>query len=274
MADEYEIVRIGGHAIAHGDCLEVMEDIDDSSVDLILCDLPYANTSGKTGKRGQFTNCAWDTLIPLDKLWSQYLRVIKDHGAIVLTSAQPFTTILISSNMSGFCYQWIWNKRFAANFAQAKRMPLRIHEDVLVFSKSGKLPRFYPQKTRRDKPIKAGGNNQTNKAIPLQETAAAVEYAANKKVYEDKNPETIIEYTCRDGNQGKHPTQKPVDLMAYLIRTYSEPGDLVLDNTMGSGTTGVACVREGRRFRGIELERKYFDTAHERIVAETKEHTK
>lgn len=232
-----------------GDCLELMSDIPDNSVDLILCDLPYGTTA-----------CKWDCIIPFEPLWAQYRRIVSDNGAIVLTASQPFTTTLIGSNMCGFCYSWVWDKRFAANFVQAKRQPLKTHEDVIVFSKSGKMPAYYPIKTLRDKPIRKGKNTNENGAIPL---VANDTYAG--KEYTDKHPESIVTFSCRDSSRGLHPTQKPVALMEYLIRTYTSADATVLDNCMGSGTTGVACVNTGRNFIGIEKDREYFKIARRRI---------
>lgn len=233
-----------------GDCLERMKEIPDGSVDLILCDLPYGTTA-----------CKWDSVIPFEPLWEQYRRIAKTNAAIVLTASQPFTTALIGSNMRGFCYSWVWNRRFAANFVQAKRQPLKVHEDVIVFSKSGKMPAYYPIKTPRDKPIKKGKNTNENGAIPL---VANDSYAG--KEYTDKHPESIITFSCRDGARGLHPTQKPVSLMEYLIRTYTNEGDTVMDNCMGSGTTGVACRNTNRNFIGIEMNQTYYGIACGRIL--------
>ena len=238
--------------LMQGDCLELMRELPGASVDLILCDLPYGTTA-----------CKWDSLIPFEMLWEQYRRVAKPNAAIVLTAAQPFTTALIASNMREFAYTWVWDKKFAANFVQAKRMPLRVHEDVVVFCKSGKTPAYYPQMTKRDKPIKKGGNKQSA-AIPIRQTEASAAFSAAGKTYDEKCPETIIEFNCREG-RGLHPTQKPVALMEYLIRTYTNDGDTVLDNCMGSGTTGVACANTGRNFIGMEMDNKYFQIAWDRI---------
>ena len=236
-----------------GDCLEVMKSIPDGSVDLILCDLPYGTTA-----------CKWDSVIPFEPLWEQYRRIAKPSAAIVLTASQPFTTTLIASNMREFSYTWVWDKKFAANFVQAKRMPLRTHEDVVVFCKSGKTPIYHPQMTPRDKPIKKGGNKQFS-AIPIRQTEASAAFGESGKTYDEKCPETIIKFNCREG-RGLHPTQKPVALMEYLIKTYTNEGDTVLDNCMGSGTTGVACINTGRRFIGIEMNAGYFQTAQDRIM--------
>lgn len=238
-----------------GDCLERMKEIDSGSVDMILTDLPYGTTA-----------CKWDAVIDFQQLWAEYRRVAKPSAAIVLTAAQPFTTALIASNMREFAYCWVWNKRFAANFVQAKRMPLRVHEDVVVFCSSGKTPAYYPQMTPRDKPIKKGGNKQSA-AIPIRQTEAAAAFSAAGKTYDEKCPETIIEFNCREG-RGLHPTQKPVALMEYLVRTYTKEGDVVMDSCMGSGTTGVACATTGRRFIGIEQDPDIFETAESRIYAE------
>ena len=235
-----------------GDCLELMKDIPDGSIDMILCDLPYGTTA-----------CKWDTIIPLDKLWNEYRRVTKPNSAIVLTSAQPFTTILISSNFKEFAYNWVWDKKFGANFVQAKRMPMRIHEDVVIFCKSGKTPTYYPQMMKRDVPIKKGGN-KPSEAIPIRQTDTALNFGKKVKTYDYKFPETIIEFNCREG-RGYHPTQKPVALMEYLIKTYTNEQDMVLDNCMGSGTTGVACVNTNRSFIGMEMDANYFNIAENRI---------
>lgn len=242
--------------LRQGDCIEAMKDIPDHSIDLILCDLPYGTTA-----------CAWDSVIPFAPLWAEYRRIVKTDAAIVLTASQPFTTALIASNMEAFCYTWVWNKQFAGNFVQAKRMPLRTHEDVLVFCLSGRSPRYFPQMEKRDKPIKKGGNNPS-KAIPIRQTDAARTFGEAEKVYDEKHPVTIISVSNRGaGDRGLHPTQKPVALMEYLIRTYTNEGDTVLDNCMGSGTTGVACVNMSRRFIGIERDEKYFEIARSRIEA-------
>ena len=240
--------------LVNGECLELMKDIPDGSIDLILCDLPYGTTA-----------CKWDSVIQLPALWREYERVVRNDGAIVLTAAQPFTTALAASNMSAFRYSLVWNKQFSGNFVQAKRMPLRTHEDVLVFCPSGKSPRYFPQMTNRDKPIKKGGNKQSE-AIPIRQTKAAEAFGESAKTYDEKHPISILDFSNRGaGDRGIHPTQKPVALMEYLIRTYTNEGDTVLDNCMGSGTTGVACVNTGRNFVGMEMDAGYFDIARNRI---------
>lgn len=241
--------------LQQGDCLELMRAIPDVSIDLILCDLPYGTTA-----------CVWDSVIPLPELWRQYERIARPDGAIILTAAQPFTTALAASNLGAFRYSLVWNKQFAGNFVQAKRMPLRTHEDILVFCSSGKSPRYFPQMTKRDKPIKKGGNKQSE-AIPIRQTEASAAFGAAAKTYDEKHPISILDFSNRGaGDRGMHPTQKPVALMEYLIRTYTNEGDTVLDNCMGSGTTGVACANTGRNFIGMELDAGYFEIAKRRIM--------
>ena len=245
-----------GVMLHSGDCLDVMQGIPDGSVDMVCTDPPYGTTA-----------CKWDSVIPFEPMWAQLKRIVKPNGAIVLMASQPFTSALVMSNVKMFKYEWIWNKRFAANFVQAKRQPLKDHENVLVFSPSGKQPAYFPQKTERAVPIKKGGNRQ-GLAIPIRQTATAAAFGAESKSYDDKHPTTVtsLEFSTRAGTErGLHPTQKPVALMEYLIRTYTNPGETVLDFTMGSGTTGVACVNTGRRFIGIELDPDYFTVAQARI---------
>ena len=238
-----------GIKLLHGDCLELMKDIPDKSIDMILCDLPYGTTQ-----------CKWDSIIPFEPLWKQYERVIKDNGAIVLTASQPFTTELIHSNLKLFKYCWVWNKKKAGNIFLAKYQPMKIHEDIAVFSK--KAHKYNPIKTPRDK-IKRSKNYGTGEAM-------GGDRKKEDKVYEytDKNPVSIIEVSNAVQKGKIHPTQKPVELFEYLIKTYTNEGETVLDNCMGSGTTGVACVNTNRNFIGIELDDKYFEIAKERICKE------
>jgi len=226
-----------------GDCLEVMADIPDGSVDLILCDLPYGTTA-----------CKWDSVIPFEPLWAQYRRIAKKNAAIVLTASQPFTTALIASNMSEFKYSWVWRKSNASGFANAKKRPLKICEDVCVFACG--VPPYQPQGLER--------------LIKPKERKAKVGEAVGGNGFYDgylqewtNYPKNILEF---QSDRGHHPTQKPVALMEYLIRTYTNEGDTVLDNCMGSGTTGVACANAGRRFIGIERDPGYFAIAQQRIA--------
>ena len=227
-----------------GDCLERMKEIPDGSVDMILADPPYGTTA-----------CKWDSVIPLEPMWAELKRVIKPNGAIVMTAAQPFTSALVMSNIKEFKYAWVWDKKIPSGMSYARFQPMRQHEDTLVFC--GGKPKYNAQKIQRDSPIRAGGmskgettNNQ--KLIPL------------KKVYVDKNPTTILSFDkVRRGSL--HPTQKPVALMEYLIKTYTNEGEVVLDFTMGNGTTGVACKNTGRKFIGIEKDAGYFEIAKQRL---------
>ena len=232
-----------------GDCLEIMPTLPAGSVDMILCDLPYGTTA-----------CKWDSIIPFEPLWREYRRLIKPKGAIVLTASQPFSTALGYSAIDILRYSWTWNKHFAGNFVQAKRMPLKVCEDVLVFCKSGS-PAYYPQMVKRDKAIKSGGNGQKEgKAIRMKPK----NYALNK-TYELKFPETLISFSVREG-RGLHPTQKPVALFEYLIKTYTRPGEVVLDNCAGSGTTGIAATNTDRRFILIEKEKEYIAVMKKRFA--------
>lgn len=229
--------------VTQGDCLEVMRGIADKSVDMILCDLPYGTTRNK-----------WDSIIPLDALWEQYKRVIKDDGAIVLTAQTPFDKVLGYSNLKMLKYEWIWQKESGTGFLNAKKMPLKDHENILVFYK--KLPTYNPQMRTGFKPYTAkkgrhGSNYGKDKgAITVSD---GIRY-----------PLTTIKF-IRDSTK-LHPTQKPVALFEYLIRTYTNPGEIVLDNCIGSGTTAVAAINTGRQFIGIEREHEYVEIANNRIA--------
>lgn len=238
--------------LMQGDCLERMKEIPDGSVDMILTDPPYGTTA-----------CKWDSIIPLEPMWEQLKRIIKPNGAIVMTASQPFTTTLISSNIKMFAFCWVWDKCFAANFVQAKRQPLKDHEDIVVFSKTGRQPSYYPQMITRTTPIKRGGNKQS-RAVPIARSSTSEVFGKTPKVYNMKYPTSQVRFNCRDG-RGFHPTQKPVALMEYLIKTYTNENETVLDFTMGSGSTGVACVNTNRDFIGIELDETYFNIAKQRI---------
>ena len=233
-----------------GDCLERMKEIPDGSVDLILTDPPYGTTA-----------CKWDSIIPLEPMWEQLKRIIKPAGAVVMTASQPFTSVLITSNLRMFHHQWVWDKKFAANFPQAKRQPLRVHEDIVVF---GNVPKYYPQMLKRDAPIKKGANKGA-RVFGGVSGLGREDYEG--KVYDEKYPCTILKFSSRDEKRGLHPTQKPVALMEYLIKTYTNENDIVLDCFMGSGTTGVACKNLNRKFIGIEKDETYFKIAQDRIAA-------
>ena len=233
--------------LIHGDCLEKMKDIPDKSIDMILCDLPYGTTA-----------CKWDVVIPFEPLWEQYKRVIKYRGAIVLFGSEPFSSYLRMSNIKDYKYDWVWNKKFASNFTLAKKQPLKIHEIISVFN-SGV---YFPQMVKRANPIKLGKNISKSGSANL--SCAKPEYAG--KIYDEKNPESICFISNRSEGQVRlHPTQKPASLLEYLIKTYTLEGETVLDNCMGSGSTGVACINTNRNFIGIEKDDKYFEIAKNRI---------
>ena len=250
--------------LRQGDCLELMKDIPDKSIDMILCDLPYGTTA-----------CKWDVVIPFDKLWEQYNRIIKENGAIVLFGSQPFTSQLILSNIKMFREELIWLKNKSGSGLQAKQKHIKIHENILVFSKNGKYT-YNPQKWLVDKKefltqrktfneIEVG-NNIYSKMIkkqkaddgtrnPISIVSCRVPFTPSKnKIYEDKTVDLRV-----------HPTQKPVKLLEYLIKTYTNEGETVLDNCMGSGSCGVACLNTNRSFIGIELSEEYYYIAKERI---------
>ena len=244
-----EALRERESILWNGDCLELMKNIPDKSIDMILCDLPYGTTA-----------CKWDIIIPFEPLWEQYNRIIKDNGAIVLFGSEPFTTLLIYSNLKGFKYRWDWNKKIPSGMSYAKYRPMQQTEDIAIFSKNGKKTIYNPQMIKRDKATKGGGMGQSGSAMTFG-------YKALKKTYEYKNPTTLLEFDkVRKGSL--HPTQKPVALLEYLIKTYTNEGELVLDNCMGSGSTGVACKHLNRKFIGIELDREYFEIAKNRIENE------
>ena len=238
-----------GYWLMQGDCLERMKEIPSGSVDMVLTDPPYGTTA-----------CKWDSIIPLEPMWEQLKRVIKPNGAIVMTAAQPFTTVLIASNLEWFKYQWVWVKNLKTGNLNAKRMPMGGHEDVIVFCKNS--PTYNPQKRQRTTEVKAGNKRNSKTSV----------YGKQRELYVDNqsdliNPDTVITgINCVHSSEGRiHPTQKPVALMEYLIKTYTNEGETVLDFTCGSGTTGVACVNTGRKFIGIELDLGYFNIGLDRI---------
>jgi site-specific DNA-methyltransferase (adenine-specific) len=230
-----------------GDTLEEMDLMEDNSVDMILCDLPYGTTA-----------CKWDTIIPFEPLWAAYRRVAKKNAAIVLTASQPFTSALVMSNVKEFKYDWVWEKGKATGHLNAKKMPLSSHESVIIFS-DGPAP-YFPQGLIP---------STTNSSRPAKGVSKGEVYGQQVSSYADSKASNYPRSVQKFSGEHKplHPTQKPVALMEYLIRTYTNPGELVLDNTMGSGTTGVACMNTGRRFYGIERDENYFAICKERIAA-------
>ncbi len=240
-----------------GDCLELMKDIPDSSIDMILCDLPYGKTA-----------CKWDAVIPFEPLWEQYKRIIKDTGAMVLFGSEPFASELRHSNLKMFKYDWIWKKTRATGFAQAKNQPMRNYENICVFSKgvaihanqSSRRMTYNPQGLEDTVYIKKQGKNGRTDTCFSKRKSHKEEHVQTQTNY----PRQVIEFA----SEGKtvHPTQKPVALLEYLVKTYTNEGDTVLDNCMGSGSTGVACINTGRNFIGMELDKQYFDIAVQRIA--------
>ena len=236
----------------HGDCLEVMDKLIEQGVkvDAIITDPPYGTTA-----------CKWDTIIPFDEMWERLNKLIKNNSAIILFGSQPFTSALISSNIKCFKYELMWDKTFGRQPQLANIQPMKQHENILIFSINGKRINYYPQKIELPKPYyssgaanNSGSNNHHKLGLKKQ-----------PKTYTHKTPTSLLSYKPVSNTKIVHPTQKPVDLLEYLIKTYTKEGEIVLDFTMGSGSTGVACVNTNRKFIGIELDNKYFEIAKERI---------
>ena len=236
---------ISPNSVIQGDCLEVMPHIEAGSIDMILADLPYGTTA-----------CKWDSIIPFEPLWKEYKRIIKPQGAIVLTASQPFTSALVMSNLANFKYCWIWDKGRPGNPMQAKRQPLKIHEDVCVFSLG--VCNYYPRDLKvTNKP--RGGINPSKTELGYGKSIR-VQY---KQQFYDY-PKSILRFV-NNNTKNVHPTQKPVSLFEYLIKTYTNEGALVLDNTAGSGTTAIAAINTNRRYILIEKEPKYVEICNKRI---------
>ena len=228
--------------LLHGDCIEQMAKLPATSVDMVCADLPYGTTQN-----------TWDSTIPLDQLWPAWKRLCKPGAPIVLFTQQPFTTTVAASNLKQLKTEWIWEKPQGTNFLNVKRYPMKVHENILVFCAD--VPCYAPQMTTGTPYITGKHKGSLNYGVfdgDKQFTNSGTRY-----------PRTVLQFKC---DRGLHPTQKPVDLIEYLIRTYSQPGDVVLDCVMGSGSAGVACVNTGRRFVGIERDDAYFKVAAERIA--------
>ena len=233
--------------LRQGDCLELMKEIPDKSVDMILCDLPYGTTA-----------CKWDNIIPFEPLWEQYKRIIKDNGAIVLFGREPFTSKLVCSNIKDYKHKWVWNKKQSGSPFNAKYMPLQIEEDVMVFCSKNKKVNYYPIMRKGKLRTKGGSKKQIQTMNGIR--------SGYKYINDLYYPINILEVAnCKNKKENLHPTQKPVELLEYLIKTYTNENEIVLDNCMGSGSTGVACVNINRNFIGIELDKNYFEIAKERI---------
>lgn len=231
--------------LINGDCLKAMQDIPDGSIDMVLCDLPYGTTQNK-----------WDTVIPFEPLWQHYKRACKPNAAICLFGQMPFTAALVMSNPKMYRYEWVWDKRCATGFLNCNRMPMKRHELVSVFY--SKLPTYNPQYTY-SKPYTRSHARSSSSNYGKFDTGFISENNG------ERYPVDIVEFTGGQAPGREHPTQKPVPLLEYLIKTYTNKNETVLDNTMGSGSTGVACMNTGRNFIGIELDAGYFEIAKRRI---------
>lgn len=248
--------------LLHGDCLELMDNIIDNSIDMVLVDPPFGTT-----------NCKWDSIIPLEPMWKKLKRIIKPNGVIVFMAQTPFDKVLGSSNLPMLKYEWIWEKTAATGHLNANKMPMKAHENVLVFSDDDedhwnmlvfykKLPQYNPQKTTGHKPV-----NSYSKKNDSDGDCYGTTKVSSGGGNTDRHPRSVQIFKSDKQKLKLHPTQKPVALMEFLIKTYTNKCDVVLDFAMGSGTTGVACKNLDRNFIGIELDKKYFDVAHSRICA-------
>lgn len=247
----------GKKEILLGDCLELMKDIPNGSIDMILADLPYGTTA-----------CKWDTIIPFDKLWEQYERIIKPNSAIVLTASQPFTSALVMSNPKLFKYEWIWEKAVGSNFAALKYQPMKEHENILVFGIG--TVKYYPIKEERKgggkERQKAGYENSKATAKTGQFIGGVMDATKRTNSYDElRYPSSVQYFNNRDKDRGMHPTQKPTELFEYLIKTYTNENELVLDNTAGSGTTAIACLNTNRQFILMEQDPNYFEKIKKRV---------
>lgn len=241
--------RVSGSTFVNADCFDVFPFIEDKSIDAIICDLPYGTTA-----------CKWDTIIPFDKLWEQYERIIKPNGAILLFGSQPFTSALVMSNPKMFKYEWIWEKAVGSNFAIAKYQPLKEHENILVFAKNKTT--YNPIKEeRKGSGAKRLVNGYKSNGTQTEVYGGIIPNRKGKEYDNLKYPSSVQYFNNRDKYRGLHPTQKPLDLMEYLVKTYTNEGDIVLDNTMGSGTTILAAIKNNRIGIGIEKEKQYYDVA-------------
>jgi site-specific DNA-methyltransferase (adenine-specific) len=241
--------------LVHADCFDVFPYIADESIQLILCDLPY-----------NVTGLKWDCLLNMKELWKHYERIIKPNGAIVLTAMQPFTTELISSNKKMFKYTWVWNKVKPGNFLTAKLKPMQNHEDIVIFSKANTANcnknnmLYIPQLEKREKVRKY--KKEADSDIYARKNTTSIEYTTDFKY-----PKSILEISNANQKNKLHPTQKPLELMKYLIKTYSNEDDVVMDNCMGSNTTGLACKELNRQYIGIEKDKNYYDVSVSRVLS-------
>ena len=248
---KWDIARVSHSTLVNADCFDVFPFIEDKSIDAIICDLPYGTTQNK-----------WDSILPLDELWKEYKRILKDNGIIVLFASQPFTSVLGCSNLKWLKYSLVYEKSHSTGHLNANKMPMRKHEDILVFY--NKHPTYNPQKEPKSK-----NNIRPNKKVATSTTCYGL-FDPNAERTDNIDvafPQSIIKAnnSTTGGNRGLHPTQKPIELLEYLIKTYTNEGDMVLDNTMGSGTTNLAALKLNRKSIGIEKEKQYYDVAVRRL---------
>lgn len=242
---KWDIARVGHSTLVNADCFDVFPFIDDKSIDAIICDLPYGTTA-----------CKWDSILPFDKLWEQYERIIKPNGAILLFGSEPFSSIMRTSNLKNYKYDWIWNKKNSGSGLLAKKQPLKICEIVSVFSFG--THNYYPQMTE--------GKMRNKKSYGSKVGSVTGEIKTGEDKFNNLYfPKNIIEFSNANQKGKEHPTEKPIELMEYLVKTYTNEGDTVLDNTMGSGTTNLACLKLNRKSIGIEKEKQYYDVAVRRL---------
>ena len=249
--------------LRHGDCLEVMKSIANNSVDCILTDLPYGTTA-----------CKWDVVIPFNKLWEQYNRISKENAAIILFGSEPFSSYLRLSNIKNYRYDLIWYKNTSGGFVNAKKQPMKYHENISIFYR--KQPVYNPimQEFAESTKQRYLKNNKCTMPSHTNSIHGITKYSTNENSYIDfqkgRYPKSILEFNgvANSSKERVHPTQKPVDLLEYLIKTYTNEGDTVFDSCMGSGSTGVACLNTNRKFIGIELDEIYFNIAKQRLLAE------
>ena len=248
---KWDIARVSHSTLVNADCFDVFPFIEDKSIDAIICDLPYGTTQNK-----------WDSILPLDKLWSEYNRVLKPNGVVVLFASQPFTSVLGCSNLKMLKYSIVYEKSHSSGHLNANRMPMRKHEDILIFYR--KQPTYNPQKEPKE-----AKNIRPNKRVATATTCYGL-FDPNAERTDNIDiafPQSIIKVnnSTTGGNRGLHPTQKPIELIENLIKTYTNENDIVLDNTMGSGTTNLACLKLNRKSIGIEKEKQYYDVAVRRL---------
>ena len=249
------MIETDKYKLYQGDCLEVMDKLIEEGVkvDAIITDPPYGTTA-----------CKWDSVIPFDEMWKRLNKLIKPNGAIVLFGSQPFSSILVSSNIKNYKHSWVWHKKNAGNLLVAKYQPLKTTEDIMVFTHKGEKVNYYPIMTsgHKDRSLDKPTKKRTDLYSSIK--SGQFKHGSNKRG-DERYPKHLIEFSNASRKNHYHPTQKPVPLLEYLIKTYTNEGETVLDNCMGSGSTGVACVNTNRHFIGIELDEGYFNIAKKRI---------